>query len=193
MPFVPPEAQRPARQASVLMFVLCGLALLAAMMFLMSSFIPPDKLPPDTRDRLEQAASQSGLSISASLQVTALMVAIPGVIVGLLGIFVRGGRMVAIAMSIVLDALLLAMTTIATLAALFGGGGSGNVLASCPFLGAAVLMAFLMVRLIAAAKAAKSAKASAAQYQLQYWQNYQWDQNSGYGYTAGPPPPERKS
>jgi hypothetical protein len=185
LPFAPPEALRAARQASIVLFVLAGLALAGGTLFLVFSTIPLQDLPPQTRDQLQELVEQTGRSVPANEIMSGLTMAIPGLIMAVLGFFVRGGRLRAIVAAMVCDGLLLVVTTVAILASVFNTAGMGPV-GACPFIGAAAVMILLMVRLSHAAKAAIAAKSVMAQYYMQFMQFQQMQGTEGGGYGALP-------
>jgi hypothetical protein len=188
--YVPPDALRPARRAATLMLILGALALLVGLMFFAVSAVPIQQFPPETRQQLEQLVAQSGWSVKASLVASGIMMSIPGILLGIMALLVRGGRFGAIITAMVLDGLLILMAAIAILSALLTSGG--NPLSCAPFVIAEAVMIAMMSYLRSAAKAANAARKAALQYQWQYWQYHQMGEQSGYGYGQQQPPPGGK-
>jgi len=179
IPYLPPDALRSAKRAALWMFVLSVMSLLAGGLFFIVSTIPLDRFPPETRRQMEQIVDpSSGLSIQTSLIATGVVMCLPGVVMGILGFFVRAGRLWAMTVSMVLDGGLIAITGLAAISSFFNSI-AGGVMASAPFLLAGTTMVLMMTHLITARRAAKAAKILAAQYQWQYWQMGSGD---GWGY-----------
>jgi hypothetical protein len=187
LPFSPPEALRSARQASVILFVLAGLALAGGLLFMAASRINPASFSPEQRDQFQQMVTQTGMPLKTILLFFGWIMLIPGLLMLTLGFLVRTGRLGAIITAMVCNGLLLIMATVATLQNLFFPSPSGPI-GACPFVGAGAIMILLMLRLFAAARAASAAKSMTAQYYLQYMQFQQMEGSGGSGYGAMPPP-----
>jgi hypothetical protein len=189
-PYLPPggwpasaEAERAARRASVIMFVLSGLAMACSAMFFMLWMMPLNQFPPEQLQAMQDAAAKSGMPLKAIFLGGGLMIMIPGLILGVLGIWVRTARLAAIITAMIANGLLLAFVILSTLRALLSGESGGGAAAFVP-LAVTAVMAWLMVRLTAAARASRMANSMAAQFQAQYWQQ-PFEPDGGYA----PPPP----
>jgi hypothetical protein len=161
----PPQALTAARRAAMLMFILAGLALAVGTLFFCGSLALPGQMSEDQRKTLEELVAPYGMSIRAYFVFSGFVMCVPGLILVALGIFVRRGKFVPIVMAIVVDALMLAVVVI-SIFKMVVGRDTNAFLNMCPPIGAGFIMAFLMARLIAAAKASRQAKAM----QWQYWQ-----------------------
>ena len=188
-PYLPPggwpqstHADRAARRASFIMFILSALAMACSAMFFMLWMMPQDQFPPDELKRMQDAAAQAGLSLKELFLGGGLMVMIPGLVMGVLGMWVRTGRIGAIVTAMIINGLLLLLMGLSTLQALFAGQSAGGALIVA--MGIVALMVWLMLRLTAAARASRLANSTAAQIQAQYWQQ-PFDPEGGYA----PPPP----
>jgi magnesium-transporting ATPase (P-type) len=181
------DALRPARQASVVMFILSGLALLASVTLILGAFVPPDRFPPETRDQLNELLAPVGISIKVFMLTMGMFVAIPCAVLAVLGVMVRGGGIRSIVTSIVVGGLMLAYMLLNVVAALFSAQPASFLF---PGLFAAAIV-YLITRLVAAARAARMIAGMAAQYQAQYWQYHQFNQEPGYGYVAEGSEPEQ--
>jgi hypothetical protein len=185
---LPEEVMRPARRASLLLLLLCGLALACAAIIYLFSFVSLDQMPADERQQLEQIVVQSGLDFKTYFHIAACSALVAGVILGLLGLLVRGGRRAAIYVSLVVAAILLTCTGIGILSDLANASRIGP-LALVPPIGLAILLVLLEIQLINAAKNARIARAMAAQYQMQLWQSLQGQPVATNDYAAAPLPP----
>lgn len=170
----PPGALLAARRAAILMFVLSGLALAVGGMFFLGSMVPPDQIAPEQQQKIEELVAPTGLSVKTYFLFAAAMMSATGLVLGGLGFWVRRGSFAPIVISIVVDALML-LGVVFTIFKAFIGPDANGITAACPPIGAGFIMAFLMTRLIAAAKANRQAKAM----QWQYWQSQ--PPNSGPG------------
>jgi hypothetical protein len=186
-PFGPADPLRPARQAAVVLLVLCGLALAAALLFYCSANIPMAQWPPDQRQQIQQVIAHTGWSIHSLFTSAAVTILVVGLVLGGLGLLVRRGYIAAIFAALVLNGLLLVLVGFSLIQGVINP--AANTAASlCMAVGIFALFAFLFTRLLLAAKLARQARMYGAQYQSQYWQD-QWNQQGGYGYGYGPPLP----
>jgi hypothetical protein len=187
-PLLPPDMLRPARQASILFFVLAGLALAGGALFFMSSTVPIDDWPPQQRQRILDVAQRAGWSVRACFIAPGMTLTIIALILGALGMLVRSGRRSVVIVSMIVDGLMLLVLTGMIASSL--RDPEGGVMAAVFAGGIGAVMLMLLRRLSAAEKAARSAGAYAAYYQAQTWQQAQppFDPSSGYGFPLPPPP-----
>ncbi len=125
------DYRAPAKRASILMFVLAFLTLVFAGCIGLVSGYPLDQLPADSRQVLEdldrQLRNESNTTLSTALKVFAVMMALPAVVLLVLGIFVRSGKRGWVIASLVLAGLMLAVLVLQMLGGLSqGAGGLAN-------------------------------------------------------------------
>jgi hypothetical protein len=181
-PMLPPHLQRPARQASVLLMILAILALVVAGMAFMVSTIPLEQWPPEQLQKIQQQLIQpTGLSMKAYFRATAATMGLAGLVLGVLGLLVRGGRRWVIVTAMVVNGLMLILMITSILSAIM----SAQPMSAFPPLVLLAIMVVLTQRLVAAFKAAGQAKAMAAQN----WQQFQLPADGGYGFMNPLPPP----
>jgi len=193
-PMMPPDGLRPARQASVLLFVLAGLILVPGLMFCMASMVPPDRWPPETQKRFEEVASAAGVTVRQFLLTYAVCATTMGLLLAGLGVLVRTGRRWAVLTGMVVDGILMLLVFVSAVSSFRDSSGLPGFFFAC---GLGAVMMMLMRRLIAAEKAARFAAAQAAYFYAQQWQAMQqpFEPGSGYGYSgdqAQPPPEETR-
>jgi hypothetical protein len=200
-PLMPPQMLRPARQASVLLFILAGLALVLAMMAMFLSVVPADQLPPEELQNLQRLVEPMGWTVKTYFHVMAAMMGGMGVILCVLGLLVRGGGRVAIVLAMMMNGLLMLMVLMPMVNAILGGQPLSAILP----LGLTMMMIVLWQRLGAAFRAAGAAKAMV----MQSWQQFQapFDAaqgrpfdvaqgrpfDAGYGYNNPLPPPPQST
>jgi hypothetical protein len=180
-PLMPPQMLRPARQASVLLLILAGLALIAAAMALFMAFVPMDQWPPEELQNVQRLIEPTGWSVKTYFQAMASMMGGMGLILCVLGLLVRRGGRPTIVLSMLVNGLLLLMALKSIVDAIRGG----SPLSAIPPLGLAAMMIMLSQRLAAAFRAAGAARALAAQS----WRQFQEPLDTGYGYNDPLPPP----
>jgi hypothetical protein len=186
---------RPARQAGVMMMVLGGVGLVCAgCMGLLGGMVPLDQMPPEQVAVFQQLEAQTGLSATTFIRIMAGVMALPGLLLILLGAFVRAGSVVAQWISVILAGLILLVLGLNLLsgivqmiadpaAALAHGVGIFMVLV---LMGLFIL---LMVWLIRAISASGQLKLARLQYQMQYWQYMQRQQAYAQGGPNQQPQP----
>lgn len=174
-----PRAQMliPARRAALLMFVLggIGLAMGACMGFV--SALPFDQLQPEQQRQLAEIERVYGVSLRILLIVSALVAAIPSLLMILLAFFVRRGSKLAIYASMGLVALMLVLTLL-QLVGIFGGGSTAAQVAfsGCITVMMLSLLILIMTWLIQATRSAPLAAQAQAAYSEQYWRHMQQQQ-----------------
>jgi hypothetical protein len=184
-PMLPPEMLRPARQASVLFFVLAGLFFLGSALFFMSASVPITDWPPDKRDQILDVASRAGISAHQLMMIPGVTLLILSLMLGGLGLMVRRGGRAAVIIGMVVDALLLLAISGMMISSM---GDPAAAMPSVIIAGAiAAVMVMLMRRLIGAERAARIAAAQAAYYYAQQWQAMQRPFEPGSGYGQGMP------
>jgi low affinity Fe/Cu permease len=195
----PIDALRPARRASLLMFIVGPvMLLLATCLFSMPAMM--NAMPGPQVDQLRaRFAAQSPLSLETVCRVFSVVCAVPGLALIVLAFFVRGGGKIPAVLSCVvvgLIAVVLAINLIGSLAQ----ASDPNVLPGVCFIVVALAVIVLQfVWLIQATIASGRVQLAQQQFAAQYWQYQQTMQayaNAGYGYQtpqqsspATPPPP----
>ena len=186
----PMDVLKPARRASVMMFVMGGLMILFSSCMIgvtfMFALIPPEQLQP-LRDRVQ---SMANMSPEMLFRIAGALVLVIGMLLVGMAFFVRRGGLVSAILSTVLVGLIVLQQILSLLDALTtakDAAGLGSLVAS--FIMFAAFM-FMFVWLIQAARAAPKVKAAQQQYLAQYWQ-YQQQAQAYTGYPTQPPaPPE---
>lgn len=195
-PYGSPDPLRPARAASILMFIIGGFFLLCGACFTLGSFVPFDQLPPEQTEQLGQLQEQVsalGVSLKQFFIIAGIMLLVPAVIYVVLGALIRRGRLWVVITSMIVASL----NILFVLFQLFGGirqamqdprGVVGLCMAVIPL----ALLGLLMYFLVGAARSAGQVEAMRQAQQNQYWQFQQNQQTYGQpGYGAPPmqPPP----
>lgn len=188
----------PARRASVMMFVLGGLAVLAGLCFAgIASQVTADMFAGTPQAaQFEQIESQMGISLRTLFTIVGVVPLVIGVIFVGLGILVRQGGFGSIITALVLtgvSGLAMGFFVIAgVFQALLGGNpaaGGAVCVYGVPFLLLLVLFVWLMQAVRAASGVTGAAAAAAQQqYQAQMWA-YQQQQQQAYGQQQQPQPP----
>ena len=193
----------PARRASVLMFVLCGLGLLCGAFITFAGVIMTPEMiaqSPNSADFQEFERQFSGISIRAVMIAMGVFCRLPSILYGIMGFFVRSGKMAPVVLSMVLTGIMVLLGLFGLLSVLVSGARNpaalpgGICMVGIPL----VLSIVLLVTLIQALRAAPTVAAAQQQFQAQYWQSMQQQQaaqlgygygmpQSGYGYGAPPP------
>jgi len=169
------------------MFILAGVAFGCAALFFMAWMMPLDQMPPEQLQAMQNLAAQSGLPLKAYFLAGGVASTIPGLVYGILAIWVRGGRRPAIFATMVGNAIFLAILFLSLLTAIANHQAVGIGAMLMPGILAATMI-FLMTRLAVAAKAARMAKSMSAQY----WQQH-FEPDGGYeSQQAAPPPNENE-
>lgn len=191
--------QAPARRASVLMFVICGLGLLCGLCAgAVVGIVPMDTLASSSGMNFDQAR-ELGFTPGQFLRVvygTMAVVALVGsLIFGVMGYFVRGGGLGAVIGSLVLTILVLILSVLQVLAGLVqAGSGAEGLIGFLIAGGFCAMLIALLIFLIQAARSVGELDALKSQSAQQYWMYHQQaygqaGYGSGYGYNQPPPPP----
>lgn len=202
----PPDLGRPARWAGLLMIILGAIIILFGGLAALSGQVLMDnpQLPQATRDQITQMESELGISVQTLMIVIGIVLALPGLMQLILGLFVRRGSFISIVLAIIITTLLLLYLLINLAGAVFlatRGGGVEVVFQMCvPVLGLA-LFGLQMFWLVQAARNAGPLKACNAQQQAYQWQVAQQQQyyaQQAYTQPGGqpihhPPPPPTPS
>jgi hypothetical protein len=170
--FIGPDARRAGRRAAFIMFILAGVALGCATMFFMVWMMPLDQVPPEQMQAMEKMAAQVGMSLRDCFLAIGLLLSIPGIIYGILALWVRTGRLAGIITAMAVNAIVLAFVALSVLGAIADHGSDGLAAILMPLILAAAMI-FPMTRLAVAARMARMANAMSAQY----W-NQQFDENA---------------
>jgi hypothetical protein len=181
----PPDSLKPARRASLMMFIVGPLMILFAGCMIGITFafglVPPDKFNP-LRDTIEKMAHMSPELFFRSV---GTIVMIFGVMLLALAFFVRRGGVFSTYMATFVVGLILLQQLLSFAAAIvnpMNADGVGNVCGSIITLS---IFTMLFVWLISAARAAPKVKSAQQQYLSQYWQ-YQQNMQA---YTTNPTQP----
>jgi hypothetical protein len=181
----------PAKRSSIIMFILGGILSLCGLCFMgLGPLMNNAAMAPEQQAEFNRIEEQAGLPVSTILVGMGVASIVPGLVLVILGFFIRGGGMGAAITSIVfvclfsLGTLLLLIGSVISLIAgdlnaLLGGAALAIVLA---------LLGLLLFQLLAAARNASQVSAMQAQYQMQYWQ-YQQHQRAYQQQPPMPPPP----
>ena len=185
---MPDEILRPARRASILLFLLGGLALACALIVFLFSMVPMDQLPPDERQQLQEIVAPTGLDIKTYFHLFAGSAAVVGLILVVLGLFVRGGKRLPIIAAFIVTALMLMFLTVSIMI----DASRMAPLAMVPPIGLGILLVLLEIQLISANRNVGFARNMAMQYQTQLWQGLQQlppPSVNDYHSAPLPPPP----
>jgi hypothetical protein len=188
---VPPDPLAPAKRASVIMFVLGPLtALMGGCVAVLATAIDSVPMQPEQRQVIQQVEVKTGVPAHTLFMILGLIVFVPGILMFVLGIFVRRGRLGPIVASIVLTAIILAWFALNLIPAALHPTPE-MALGICMGVFGFVAFGGQLALLTAAAKAAPHVRAAQQQLQAQYWQyqqNMQAYQNGGYAAPMTPPP-----
>src|SRR5690606_14178230 len=116
---------RPARRAGILMFVVSGLMLLCGVCVGMLGALPLDQMemPPAVMAELSRAERETGMKRWVFFAIGGGIIAVPSLILLILGFFVRRGGAGSIITSIVLTGLLMLLMALN----LLGAARSGSI------------------------------------------------------------------
>ena len=183
----------PARRASVLMFILCGFGLLCgAFITLIGAIMTPQMIAeaPNNAQIHEFEAKLGGIPLRGMMIAMGVLCLLPSILYGILGFFVRSGKMVPLVISTVLAGISLVLIFIQLLGGIAQGAADPATLgaAICMMGIPLVLCIMLLVWLIQAMRAAPTVAAAQQQFQAQYWQSMQQQQAAQLGYGYGMPP-----
>jgi hypothetical protein len=183
----------PAKRAGIMMYVLGGLVLASSACCVGAGVSLPRLMAerPEAFAELQEIPNASIGMIQISMYIMAGFVFVGGLVMIILGTFVRGGSKGAIITSLivtVLAMLLLALWLLTSAARLLSPPGVHS-LGLCILIAPLALFGLLLYFLIAAMRGAD--RAMAGQYAMQYWQYAQQQQAYGqqYGYPQQPPQP----
>jgi hypothetical protein len=191
-----PEGQllRPARRASWLMLILGGLLLAAGACCVgIGTLMPWDQMPPDSLAQMQQLEKQVGVSVPFLMTVFGVMTVVPGVVLLIVGFFVRSGGLGSIITGIVVTAIIILVLLVMLLSALerAASGQAGDAAMGLVFF--TVLLAgfgLLLAWLVQAARQTGQLAALRQARQMQYWQAMQHQAAyQGYSPPSPPPPP----
>jgi hypothetical protein len=188
----------PARRASVLMFIVaalllaCGLLAGAAGAVFASGDL--SQLPPDAAAQfrqMEQQLANMGLTVKGVFTGLAVIVAVVGVAMLVIGIVVRRGGMGAAIAGIILTCILALLAGLSVLSGIVevGRGHAGAAVGVCMWGVMLAVLIFLLVWLFGAARNAGQVNAVRAQYgdPSAYGATPQYPQGQP-GYPQPPPP-----
>lgn len=193
---LPPDLAKPSRRAGMLMILLgVFILLLGGCIGLASGVMSIDRLPPEMLAQARQIEAQSHLSWDLFLKIFAAIVAVPGLILIVLGLFVRRGGFVAPILGVILTAIILFNLASFILQALYQAtlGNASGAVPAVFFFGA--LIGLFGLQIFWLAKAVINAgplKVFNQQHQAYAWQMYQQQQQytqQQYPYPPPPPPP----
>jgi hypothetical protein len=178
----------PARRASIMMFIVGGLLAIGGLCCgALGALAPLDEI----MSQNPILTSTPGMTIEM-LKIGIIVVGVMGLLFGIvmlvLGYFVRGGGMVPVAISLVIVALavLFNLLNLGSAAVQLRNAGPEMVGGLCVNAVPLVLLIVLLVTLVQAAKAAPRVAMMRSQYQQQYWQYQQQQQMYQAGYVAPP-------
>lgn len=183
----------PARRASVLMFVLGGLGLMCGAFITFGGLVlTPEMIAqsPNSAQFHEFETQFSGISIRAAVIAMGILFLLPSILYGIMGFFVRSGKMASVVLSLVLTGITILLALFGLLSVVVSAAGNpaslpgGLCMTGIPL----VLCITLLVSLIQALRAAPAIGAMQQQFQAQYWQSMQQQQAAQLGYGYGMPP-----
>jgi hypothetical protein len=186
------DPQAPARRAGLMMVVLGILMLLGgACIFGFGWVYPLDQLPPEQVQAIQKLESESGVPVQKVFIAMGVVLALPALLMLILGLFVRRGGMGSIVTSMVLVGLMILVEAFYVLLGMLqaASGQQGALAGLCMMVVPLVLLIVLMVMLVQAVKNVRLVRAS-TQYSHPYWP--QPDPRSFYGggaYGMAPPSP----
>jgi len=186
-PYTDPRG--PAKRASIMMFAVGGLLSLCGLCCMgMGPLMGKIELDPQQMAEFNQFEAETGMTMQALFIGLGVASILPGLILLILGFFVRNGGIGAAVTGIVFVSICI-LGTLVMLAGTFvnlAEGGPGNPLAGIALvLFILAMLGLLLFWLIQAARNASQVAATQTQYQMQYWQ-YQQQQQA---YQQPPPPP----
>ncbi len=189
----PPDLGKPARRASVLMIILGTLTLLlGACMFGAAMVVPNDQWLPEIQPQIAKIEAESGTSVMTLIKIAGGIVATPGLILIVLGLFVRRGGLVPAVLGVVITALMLLYFAYTVLQAVLIGLQGNAVGAFIPLVFSTVATALFGLQMYWLAKAVVNAGPLRVfnQHQQAYaWQMQQQSYAQQQQYRMPPPPP----
>lgn len=188
---------RPAKRASILMFIIGGLLLLCGLCSGGMSAIDFRTLPgssPDQLAELDRLEQQLGIPLRTLFIVSALLTGVPGLLFLILGYFVRGGGMGAVISSLVLTVI---VALLQLLNLVFTGvqmahdrsAATGACVAVIPLALLVLLSVWLIQAVRNAPKIADLRRGGQGQY-MHSMHQAQMYQQGGYYPQQPPPPPQ---
>jgi hypothetical protein len=161
-----------------------------------SSSVKLSDMPLEQRVELEKSQEQLtklGVSLQTMLIIMGIGLFIPGVLMGVLAIFVRRGGMVAAILALVLTGGLIVLGAISILGALSNGppGIAGACLFVIPLIGMILLVKWLIQVLQCAPQLSAMRAQHAAYYQQYYYAQQAYQQAYGYGQQTMQQPPQQ--
>lgn len=181
---------RPAKRASLLMFILAGLMLSCGACFGLASLVSLDGLEGQQRTQFEQLEADLGMPFSAAMRTASGMMLIPGALLLILAILVRRGGMVTAIFALLLAVLMALMLLLGAInGILVATQDPRGIMQLAMFVVPLVLVVLLMVWLFQAARNAPRLAELRAGQQAAYWQSAQQRQDYTTGYWQPPPPP----
>ncbi|MCC7352022.1 MAG: hypothetical protein IT446_15795 [Phycisphaerales bacterium] len=192
-----PDPQAPARRAGMLMIVLGILMLLGGVcIFGFGWAYPLDQLPPEQAQAISKLEQETGVPVQRVFIAMGVILALPSLLMLILGLFVRRGGMGSIVTSMILVGLMILVEAMYVLMGILQviRGQEGAMAGLCMMVVPLVLLVVLMVLLIQAVKNVRQVQ-SARQYSNPYWmppysQN-PYDGTTPHGMAPTPPPHPR--
>ncbi len=177
----------PARRAGVMMFIVGGLLAIGGLCCgAMGALAPLDEII----GQHPILNSTPGMTVEL-LQIGIIVLGVLGLLFGVvllvLGYFVRGGGMVPIVISGVVIGLAVLFNVLNIISTAVQLRGAEMIAGLCMNVIPLVLMVVLLITLVQAAKAAPRVTMMKSQYQQQLWQYQQQQQMYQAGYLAPPP------
>jgi hypothetical protein len=197
----------PAKRASILMFVLGALVLLGGTCIgAMSAAMRSVNFPPEQKQQMDQWEQMAGMPVERLFLVIGVFLLAMGVVLVVLGFFVRRGGLGSIITASILTGLILLWSLVSTAGALLHPANADAGVGICMGVFMIAAAGTLLVLLVNAAKASGRVAMAKHQYQAQYWQYQQNMQAYGSGYGYGqqqqqppapgaypyPPPPQQQ-
>lgn len=184
---------RPAKRASILMFLISGLCLTCGLCFGISSFVPMDQLDEAQREQIQSMEEQlGGWAFPAVMRASAVIIAGMGVALLVLALLVRRGGMGSVILTLIIVGgmgLLLLIGLVNDL--ILTMQNPAGIISVCIVAMPLALVTLLFVWLIQAARNAPRLAELRSAQQSAYWQSNQHRQQYGSGYwqQQQPPPP----
>lgn len=206
-PYLPPQPyhyaagdayeslRSPAKRASILMFILggllcvCGTCCVAA-----GPMLSRAQLDAEQMSQFSQFEAELGIGMKELMMGMGVAGMLPGIILIVLGIFVRGGSTGPVITALVFTSI---MELVLLLLAVSGGieaissGSPDTLIGLAFFIALLATLGMLIVWLIQSVRNAGQLRAWQTQYQMQYWQYQQQQQlyQRPPAWSNQPPPP----
>ncbi len=185
----PVDALRPARRASLLMFIVGPLILLMATCLFSMPAIMNASPTPQVEQLRSKVAAQTSVSFDTLCRAFGAIVCVPGLLILVLAFFVRTGGKVATILSAVVVGLVSLLLILETIGGLVQASDPNALMGLCVLVPCTAVLILQFVWLIQAAVASGNVQSAQQQYAQQYWQYQQTMQayaNAGYGYQTQP-------